>query len=180
MFALVYALRMAWVHPLLLGSWLAGSALMFTGAIAGVVLWQIHLIYGDRAVPPQVMMAVIQAMALCFCGVVTLVALFTELPPAVRFTTWALGGFWAALGLLSYCFALGILRRREVWLHLNDVLPALIAITAFLWLDWKLSGLQGELVPQPSTDHSWGLHTALVQAGHAFSYVVNFGKELLQ
>lgn len=180
LFAVIYAFRMAWTHPLFLGSSLISSALFLSVVIAGIVLWQVHLIYGDRTIPTQIPLVVIQGIALFFCGTVTLVALFTELSPALRITTTALGCFWFALGVLSYAYALGILRSREVWLHLNDVIPAFLAIATCIWMSWRLSHLQGELSPQTAPHESWALHTAIVQAGYAFSSVVNFGKELLQ
>ena len=151
-FAISFAVKIAFIHPRVLGIWLLLGSLFQSSAFAAIVSLELAKTY--RVVPAQLQMAVFQGFVLCFCGAVTLIALATNLHPEMRFAVTALGLFWTALGLLAFCWALGIGRNRGMWLHLNNFLPAMMAVVAFGWLAFQLSNLQAEGSRQEVTQHS--------------------------
>jgi hypothetical protein len=144
-FALAFAIRLAFVHPKALGVWLICTAFSFAACLCVIVYLELRKIYGIHPIPPQCQMAMLQGGVLLFCGATSLVALFTELAPELRHAVIAFGVFWMLLGLLALGYSLGIIRNRQVWIHLNDFLPAFLAIVAFSWLAIQWGGLQAEL-----------------------------------
>jgi hypothetical protein len=143
-FAIAFAAHISRVHPKVLGIWLLCTAASFGACLSAIVYLELRKIYGIHPIPPQCQMAVLQGGILVFCGSASLVALFTELAPELRYAVIALGLFWMTLGILALGYALGIIRNREVWIHLNDFLPAFLAIVAFSWLAFQWGRLQAE------------------------------------
>jgi hypothetical protein len=143
-FAIAFAIRMAFVHPKVLGIWLIATSFSFGALLSAVVYLELRKIYGIHPIPPQCQMATLQGGVLLFCAASSLVALFTELAPEFRYAVTAFGAFWMLLGILALGYAIGIIRNRQVWLHLNDFLPAFLAIVAFSWLAFQWGRLQAE------------------------------------
>jgi hypothetical protein len=143
-FAVAFAVKLAFIHPKALGTWLICTAASFGGCLSTIVYLELRKIYGIHTIPPQCQMATIQGGVLLFCGAATLVALFTELSPELRYAVIALGTFWMLIGIFALGFAIGIIRNRGVWLHLNDFLPAFLAIVLFSWLAIQWGNLQAE------------------------------------
>ena len=143
-FAIAFAIRLAFVHPKALGIWLICTAFSFSACLCTIVYLELQKIYGIRPIAEQCQMAVLQGGVLLFCGTTSLVALFTELSPVLRYAVISFGAFWTLLGLLALGYSLGIIRNYRAWIHLNDFLPAFLAIIAFSWLAIQWVGLQAE------------------------------------
>ena len=143
-FAVAFAIRLAFVHPKELGIWLICTAASFGACLSAIVYLELRKIYGIHTIPPQCQMATIQGGVLLFCGAATLVALFTELAPELRYAVIALGTFWMLIGIFALGYAIGIIRNRGVWLHLNDFVGPFLAIVVFSWLAIQWGGLQAE------------------------------------
>jgi hypothetical protein len=145
--AIVVTLRMAAIHP----NWLA--MLLIFGA-AGQCISVAVLIYSELMkdyaghVPAACQVAVFQAAILAFCGAVTLTVTAARVETEIWSVSMALGMFWSVMAFLSWGYALGITRNRGIWIHLNNFLPAFLAVVAFGWLAFHLSGLQSELARQ--------------------------------
>lgn len=140
--AVMFAVKMAMLHPQILGAWLLFGTLLQTSVVASIVYWELVKTYWT--VPAQLQMSLLQGFVLSFCGIVTLVALATDLSPELRYAAMALGTFWTLLGVMAFAWTLGIGRNRSMWLHLNNFIPAFLAIVCFSWMAVKLNGLQTE------------------------------------
>lgn len=90
-------------------------------------------------------LALIQGAVLSASGTVLLISIIGDWNPSTRYCITALGWFWLLLGAQSFGYAMGITKKRELWIALNSYVPALLAIAAMAWLCLKLSGLQGEV-----------------------------------
>lgn len=97
-----------------------------------------------HGVPVPLSIAIFQGAVLAFYGSVALISLAVPLTPEMRTATLALGGFWIALGILSFAWAIGVVRHPAMWLTLNNFLPAMLAIVAFGWMAFQLGKLQAE------------------------------------
>jgi hypothetical protein len=145
LFAVGFAVWIAWRHPQILGGWLIVGTLFQSSAAAAIVYFELLKAYPrPGTVPAQLQMAVFQGGVLTFCGAVALISLALRLPPELAVSTAALGGFWTALGILAFCWALGVTRNQAVWLTLNNFLPAMLAVIAFGWMAFELGKLQAE------------------------------------
>lgn len=129
-------------HPAALGVTLVVSAAAHAAAIAAIVYYQIHKVH--HGVPVPLSIAIFQGAVLAFYGSVALISLAVPLTPEMRTATLALGGFWIALGILSFAWAIGVVRHPAMWLTLNNFLPAMLAIVAFGWMAFQLGKLQAE------------------------------------
>lgn len=89
-------------------------------------------------------LALVQGLVLSSSGSLLLISLLVEWNPSTRYCVTALGAFWLLLGAQSFGYAMGITKKRELWIALNSYVPALLAIAAMAWLCLKLSGLQAE------------------------------------
>jgi hypothetical protein len=148
--AILVTIRMAMVHPTLLGIFLLVGAAAQSAAIASVIYWELLKEYGGH-VPAACQIAAFQAAVLAFCGAVTLTVTAAKVETELWSVSMALGMFWSAIAFLSWGYALGITRSRDIWIHLNNFLPAFLAVVAFAWLAFQLSGIQSELSRQEVT-----------------------------
>jgi hypothetical protein len=148
--AILVTIRMAMVHPTGLGIFLLVGAAAQSAAIASVIYWELLKEYGGH-VPAACQIAAFQAAVLAFCGAVTLTVTAAKVESELWAVAMALGLFWSAMAFLSWGYALGITRSRGIWIHLNNFLPAFLAVITFAWLAFQLSGLQRELAPQEIT-----------------------------
>jgi len=156
--AVTVTIRMALVHPGALAAFLIVGAATQSAAIASVIYWELLKEYGGN-VPAACQIALVQAAVLAFCGAVTLTVTATKVESELWSVSMALGVFWSAIAFLSWGYALGITRNRGIWIHLNNFLPAFLAIIAFAWLAFQLNGLQGEASRQEVVEQ----HRVLVQ-----------------
>lgn len=148
--ACAFAFRVTFVFPRILAAWLLLAAFFAAACVSSITYFEVLKIYGAVKVPPQLLLALFQGGVLSCAGVVTFSTLLhAPLAPELRFVATAFGAFWITLGILAFGWAVGVTRNRQVWLHLNDFLPAFLAIVAFTWLAIQLSGLQRELSRQP-------------------------------
>lgn len=148
--AVLVTIRMAMVHPTGLGIFLLVGAAAQSAAIASVIYWELLKEYGGH-VPAACQIAAFQAAVLAFCGAVTLTVTAAKVETELWSVSMALGMFWSAIAFLSWGYALGITRSRGIWIHLNNFLPAFLAVVAFAWLAFQLSGIQSELSRQEVT-----------------------------
>ena len=148
--ACAFAFRVTFVFPRLLAGWLLLAALFGAACVSAIAYFEVLKIYGAVKVPPQLLLALFQGGVLWFAGVVTLATLlYAPLATELRLVVVACGLFWTSLGILALGWSVGVMRNRQVWLHLNDFLPAFLAVVAFSWLAIQLFGLQRELSRQP-------------------------------
>ena len=145
--AIAVTIRMALIHPRGLALFLIFGAAAQSAAVAGVIYWELSKEYGGH-VPNFCQIAVFQAAIMAFCGAVTLTVTAAKVESELWAVAMALGFFWSSIAFLSWGYALGITRSRGIWIHLNNFLPAFLAIVAFAWLAFQLSGLQGEAAKQ--------------------------------
>jgi hypothetical protein len=141
--AIYASVRMALIHPLGLALFVIFGAAAQSAAIGSVIYHQLSEEYGGH-IPNAVQIAVFQAVILAFCGAVTLTVTAAKVESELWASAMALGSFWSVMGFISWGYALGITRNRGIWIHLNNFLPSFIAVVAFAWLAFTLSGLQAE------------------------------------
>lgn len=150
--AIAASVRLAMVHPNWLTNLVCFGAAAQSVAVGAVIYWELLKEYGGH-VPAVNQVAVFQAVIMAFCGAVTLTVTAAKVESEVWASAMALGAFWSVMAFLSWGYALGITRNRGIWIHLNNFLPAFLAIVAFSWLAFTLSGLQSETSRQEVTQH---------------------------
>jgi hypothetical protein len=119
--------------------------LPWTLAHFGFLAWILHRIlshYGN--VPAQIKMTLFQGTILLACGMVALFSTALRLPPELHIAAIAFGCFWLGMGALMWCWSVGFTRNLEVWLTLNNYLPAMLAIVAFAYMAHELGKFQAE------------------------------------
>lgn len=112
----------------------------------------IQILTRYAAVPAQIKLTLFQGAMLLSCGVVSLVSTVLKLRPEQKIAALALGCFWLAMGALMWCWSVGFMRNLRVWLTLNQILPAFLAIVAFGWMAFELGKAQSELSYQALPD----------------------------
>ena len=142
LFAVGFTAWIAHAHDKVLGWFFLTAAALHVIAAAMIVHAELLKVY--KQVPAALSMAVFQGGVLTFCGSVALISLALRLPPELRIATTALGFFWMALGILSFMWALGIVRNPAAWLTLNTFAGAMIAIVCFAYLGHEMGKLQAE------------------------------------
>ena len=141
--AIGVSVRMAMTHPTGLALFVLFGAAAQSIAVGSVIYHQLSEEYGGH-MPNAIQIAVFQAVILAFCGAVTLTVTAAKVESELWASAMALGSFWSVLAFLSWGYALGITRNRGIWIHLNNFLPSFLAVAAFAWLAFTLSGLQSE------------------------------------
>lgn len=142
--ALAFAMQQGLRAPTM--GWLTIPFSLAHFGFLGFVLYR-HLAH-KGAVPSNVKLAIAQGAVLLACGMVASVSLAANLAPEEAVASLALGSFWLAMGGLMWCWSVGFLRNQQVWLTLNEFLPAFLAVIAFGWMAFELGRAQGELAPQ--------------------------------
>ena len=123
------------------------SCIAFSLAVARVAVWRMEALNHGR-IPAKEFPLIWQGAILLLCGSVTLISLLAETRPALQISATALGCFWFLLGCFFFAYAVGNIHLHTQFQMLNRYLPAMLAIVAFSWLAFQLSGLQAETARQ--------------------------------
>lgn len=141
--AVVCAGRFAAVFPPWLALLVLVGCVAFACVAGAVTYWRLILLYRG-AVPYSSLGIVWQGAILIACGSISLLSFLAEDRPALRISALSLGLFWFALGAFFLLFSVGIVRLFSRYSRLNQFVPTFLAIIAFAWLAFSLSGLQRE------------------------------------
>jgi hypothetical protein len=141
--AMVCAGRFVAAFPIGLAVFVLVGCVAFACACGAVTYWRLLFLYRG-AIPYSSIGIVWQGAILIGCGAISLLSYLAEDRPALRVSALALGLFWFALGAFFLLYSIGIVRVFSSYFRLNQFVPTFLAIIAFAWLAFSLSGLQAE------------------------------------
>jgi len=116
----------------------------FSIVVIRAAFWRMEILHQGR-VPINQIPTVLFAGVLLLCGSLSLVSLLAESRPALKISAVALGSFWFLLAIFFFAYAVGNIHLHSTFQKLNNFVPMMLAIVAFSWLAFQLSGLQREV-----------------------------------
>ena len=153
--ALICAGRFTAAFPFEIAAPLIAICVLFALWMFRSAIWRMALLH-KGAIPLKEIPVVVFASVLLLCGLLSVASLIAESRYPLKVSAIALGGFWLLLAVFFFAYAIGNIHLHTTTQKFNHFVPSMLAIVAFGWLAFQLSGLQAEAsreqVPQQTLE----------------------------